>query len=171
MFLFVENTIFNVKKIVTVEIDKNVPTQVNYYLSDGALLEEDTNTEADAKAKLTDLLDQDSFIKVRDDKLVNLIYIKNVKEDVINENTLVYTFYKGIDALVKEKFKTKKELDDKIDAIKTQLEEINSGSGSGEGGDVDLTPYLKKSVAEETYAKKADVDASLGDIESLLGGI
>lgn len=170
MFLFVEDTIFNVKKIVTVEIDKDVPTQVNYYLSDGALLEEDAGTEADAKAKLTNLLDQNSFIKVRDDKLVNLIYIKNVKEDVINENTLVYTFYKGIDALVKEKFKTQKELNDKIAEIKTQLEEMNSG-GSGEGGDVDLTPYLKKSVAEATYAKITDVDASLGDIESLLGGI
>lgn len=48
---------------------------------------------------------------------------------------------------------------------------MDFGGGSGEGGTVDLTPYLKKTVAEETYAKKTDIDASLGDIESLLGGI
>lgn len=48
---------------------------------------------------------------------------------------------------------------------------MDFGGGSGEGGTVDLTSYLKKTVAEETYAKKTDIDASLGDIESLLGGI
>lgn len=155
MFLFVENIIFDIKKIVTVEIDKDILSQVNYYLSDGALLEESMETNEEAKNRLVELEDQSSFIKVRDNKLVNLIHIKSVKLDVINENTLVYVFYNGIDALVKEKFKTKEELNDKIETIKTQLEEMNSGSGnSGEGGSVDLTPYLKKSEAEKTYAKK-----------------
>lgn len=184
MFLFVENIIFDVRKIVTVEIDKDILSQINYYLCDGALLEETMETDEEAKNRLTELEDQSSFIKVRDDKLVNLIYIKSVKLDVINENTLVYTFYKGIDALVKEKFKTKEELDDKIEAVKTQLEEMNSdGGNSGEGGSVDLTPYLKKSEAEKTYAKKINipditglaskeyVDGLVGNIEDLLGGI
>ncbi len=126
MFLFVEDTIFNVKKIVTVEIDKEVLTQVNYYLSDGALLKEEMETEDDAKAKLTELSNQSSFIKVREDKLVNLIHIKNVKKDIINENTLVYTFYKGNDALVKERFDNEQKLNEKIELIKAQLNKVNA---------------------------------------------
>lgn len=130
MFLFVEDTIFNVKKIVTVEIDKEVLTQVNYYLSDGALLKEEMETEAEAKVRITELEAESSFIKVREDKLVNLMYIKNVKPDIINENTLVYTFYKSNDAIVKEKFENEQKLNDKIELIKTQLTKMNAEESS-----------------------------------------
>lgn len=169
MFISVGNRILNGKRVTTIEVDRDTPSEVNYYFNDGGMIKEELKTSEEASERLESLGEDKIFIATNDERLVNAMYIQNVEIDFINKKRVVYYLYGG--APVKELYKTETAAKEALESIKSKLETMDFGGGSGEGGTVDLTPYLKKTVAEATYAKKTDVEASLGDIESLLGGI
>lgn len=157
------------KELLLLKLIEIPPSEINYYFNDGGMIKEEFKTSEEASERLESLGEDKTFIATNDERLVNAMYIQNVEIDFINKKRVVYYLYGG--APVKELYKTETAAKEALESIKSKLEAMDFGGGSGEGGTVDLTPYLKKTVAEETYAKKTDIDASLGDIESLLGGI
>lgn len=191
MFISVGNRILNGKRITTIEVDRDTPSEINYYFNDGGMIKEEFKTSEEASERLESLGEDKTFIATNDERLVNAMYIQNVEIDFINKKRVVYYLYGG--APVKELYKTETAAKEALESIKSKLEAMDFGGGSGEGGTVDLTPYLKKTVADETYAKKSEipsvptkvseltndqdfttktyVDGLVGDIESLLGGI
>lgn len=171
MFISVGNRILNGKRITTIEVDRDTPSEINYYFNDGGMIKEEFKTSEEASERLESLGEDKTFIATNDERLVNAMYIQNVEIDFINKKRVVYYLYGG--APVKELYKTEAAAKEALESIKSKLETMDFGGGSGEGETVDLTPYLKKSVAEETYAKIESIPdisglASKEDIQSFI---
>ena len=190
MFIDVENSVFNgilnSKKVTTIEVDRDTPSEINYLFSDGGIIKEKFSDEVEPIDKINDILDGTNFIATNDNRIINPMYIHTVKKDVINPSRIIFVLYGG--APVKEVFENEDAADVAFEEIKFILEHMSEGGGGG--GEGDLSQYLKKDVAERTYAKiksvptktsditndsdfttKTYVDGIVGDVERLLGGI
>lgn len=153
MFIAVDNGILNMKRVTTIEIDRDTPSEINYLFNDGGIIKEKFDSEENAQTKFDELAENTIFLQTNDERLVNSMYIKDVEKDFINNKRLVYVLYNG--APVKETYNSETEVDSALETLKSTLESM--GEGGGEGSSVDLTPYLKKTDAERTYAKIADI--------------
>lgn len=172
MFISVGNRILNGKRITTIEVDRDTPSEINYYFNDGGMIKEEFKTSEEASERLESLGEDKTFIVTNDERLINAMYIQDVQIDFINQKRVAYYLYGG--APVKELYETEKAAQEALESAKTKLESMNFGGGSGESGaTIDLTPYLKKSVADETYAKIEEIPdisglASQEDIKSFI---
>lgn len=153
MFIAVDNGILNMKRVTTVEIDRDTPSEVNYLFNDGGIIKEKFDSEENAQTKFDELAENTIFLQTNDERLVNSMYIKDVEKDFINNKRLVYVLYNG--APVKETYNSETEVDSALETLKSTLESM--GEGGGEGGSVDLTPYLKKTDAASTYVPKTEL--------------
>ena len=147
MFIAVDNGILNMKRVTTVEIDRDTPSEINYLFNDGGIIKEKFDSEENAQTKFDELAENTIFLQTNDERLVNSMYIKDVEKDFINNKRLVYVLYNG--APVKETYNSETEVDSALETLKSTLESM--GEGGGEGSSVDLTPYLKKTDAASTY--------------------
>ena len=93
MFINVENAIFqgifNSKKITTIEVDRDTTLEINYLFSDGAIVKEIFENEDETFAKMQKIEKDSNFIATNDNRLVNPLYISNVKKDIINPNRII----------------------------------------------------------------------------------
>lgn len=153
MFIAVDNGILNMKRVTTVEIDRDTPSEINYLFNDGGIIKEKFDSEENAQTKFDELAENTIFLQTNDERLVNSMYIKDVEKDFINNKRLVYVLYNG--APVKETYNSETEVDSALETLKSTLESM--GEGGGEGGSVDLTPYLKKTDAASTYVPKTEL--------------
>lgn len=153
MFIAVDNGILNMKRVTTVEIDRDTPSEINYLFNDGGIIKEKFDSEENAQTKFDELAENTIFLQTNDKRLVNSMYIKDVEKDFINNKRLVYVLYNG--APVKETYNSETEVDSALETLKSTLESM--GEGGGEGGSVDLTPYLKKTDAASTYVPKTEL--------------
>lgn len=153
MFISVNDKILNIKRVTTIEIDRDTPTEINYLFNDGGYIKQKFKTNNDALNKFNAIAENTMLIETNDKRLINSMYIRNVEKSLINPKKLVYELYGG--APVKESYKNESAVDSALSAIKTKLETIDFGGNSGET--VDLTPYLKTEDAEKTYVKVNDM--------------
>lgn len=153
MFIAVDNGILNMKRVTTIEIDRDTPSEINYLFNDGEIIKEKFDSEENAQTKFDELAENTIFLQTNDERLVNSMYIKDVEKDFINNKRLVYVLYNG--APVKETYNSETEVDSALETLKSTLESM--GEGGGEGGSIDLTPYLKKTDAASTYVPKTEL--------------
>lgn len=153
MFIAVDNGILNMKRVTTIEIDRDTQSEINYLFNDGGIIKEKFDSEENAQTKFDELAENTIFLQTNDERLVNSMYIKDVEKDFINNKRLVYVLYNG--APVKETYNSETEVDSALETLKSTLESM--GEGGGEGSSVDLTPYLKKTDAASTYVPKTEL--------------
>lgn len=149
MFIAVDNGILNMKRVTTVEIDRDTPTEINYLFNDGAIIKEKFDTKENAEIKFNKLGKNQTFIKTNDKRLVNSMYIKDVEKDFLNNKRLVYVLYNG--APVKTTYQSEAEVDSNLKTLKETLETMSEGSS------MDLTAYLTKAEATKNYVGKAEL--------------
>ena len=154
MFIAVDNGILNMKRVTTVEIDRDTPSEINYLFNDGGIIKEKFDSEENAQTKFDELAENTIFLQTNDERLVNSMYIKDVEKDFINNKRLVYVLYNG--APVKETYNSETEVDSALETLKSTLESM--GEGGGEGGSIDLTPYLKKTDAARCWRQSGTGD-------------
>lgn len=148
MFTTFDDGVLNLKRVTTIEIDKDTASEINYLFNDGGLVKEKFENDEMALAKFTILADINLFIPTNDNKLINSMYIKDIEQDLLNEKKLVYVLYGG--APVKEVYNSSEEVLAAIEALKVTLESI--GDTTEDETTIDLTPYLKKIEASSIYA-------------------
>lgn len=149
MFIAVDNGVLNMKRVTTVEIDRDTPTEINYLFNDGAIIKEKFDTKENAEIKFNKLGENQIFIKTNDKRLVNSMYIKDVEKDFLNNKRLVYVLYNG--APVKTTYQSEAEVDSNLKTLKETLETMSEGSS------MDLTAYLTKAEATKNYVGKAEL--------------
>lgn len=139
MFIDVEDSVFNgilnSKKVTTIEIDRDTPSEINYLFSDGGIIKEKFENETKALEKLEFIADGAGFIATNDNRLVNPMYIQTVKKDVINEKRIEIVLYNGMP--VKERFENIDERNSAYEELKELLESLSEGGGGGgEGAEI-----------------------------------
>ena len=149
MFIAVDNGVLNMKRVTTVEIDRDTPTEINYLFNDGAIIKEKFDTKENAEIKFNKLGENQTFIKTNDKRLVNSMYIKDVEKDFLNNKRLVYVLYNG--APVKTTYQSEAEVDSNLKTLKETLETMSEVSS------MDLTAYLTKAEATKNYVGKAEL--------------
>lgn len=149
MFIAVDNGVLNMKRVTTVEIDRDTPTEINYLFNDGAIIKEKFDTKENAEIKFNKLGENQTFVKTNDKRLVNSMYIKDVEKDFLNNKRLVYVLYNG--APVKTTYQSEAEVDSNLKTLKETLETMSEVSS------MDLTAYLTKAEATKNYVGKAEL--------------
>lgn len=157
MFILVDDGVLNIKRVTTIEIDRDTTSEINYLFNDGAIIKEKFDNEIEALAKFEVLTEENLFIKTNDNRLINAMYIKNIEKDLLNSKRLVYVLYNG--APVKETYLNESEVDSALNTLKIELESI--GDKNEDEVAVDLTPYLKKVEANTTYATQTALTEGL----------
>lgn len=159
MFINVENAIFqgifNSKKITTIEVDRDTTLEINYLFSDGAIVKEIFENEDETFAKMQKIEKDSNFIATNDNRLVNPLYISNVKKDIINPNRIIIFLYGG--APVKELYGSEKLANIAYEEIKKKLEAMTDER-------IDINQYLKIEDAEKEFAKESDVPTKVSQL-------
>ena len=159
MFINVENAIFqgifNSKKITTIEVDRDTTLEINYLFSDGAIVKEIFENEDETFAKMQKIKKDSNFIATNDNRLVNPLYISNVKKDIINPNRIIIFLYGG--APVKELYGSEELANIAYEEIKKKLEAMTDER-------IDINQYLKIEDAEKEFAKESDVPTKVSQL-------
>lgn len=159
MFINVENAIFqgifNSKKITTIEVDRDTTLEINYLFSDGAIVKEIFENEDETFAKMQKIEKDSNFIATNDNRLVNPLYISNVKKDIINTNRIIIFLYGG--APVKELYGSEELANIAYEEIKKKLEAMTDER-------IDINEYLKIEDAEKEFAKESDVPTKVSQL-------
>lgn len=159
MFINVENAIFqgifNSKKITTIEVDRDTTLEINYLFSDGAIVKEIFENEDETFAKIQKIEKDSNFIATNDNRLVNPLYISNVKKDIINPNRIIIFLYGG--APVKELYGSEELANIAYEEIKKKLEAMTDER-------IDINQYLKIEDAEKEFAKESDVPTKVSQL-------
>lgn len=159
MFINVENAIFqgifNSKKITTIEVDRDTTLEINYLFSDGAIVKEIFENEDETFAKMQKIEKDSNFIATNDNRLVNPLYISNVKKDIINPNRIIIFLYGG--APVKELYGSEELANIAYEEIKKKLEAMTDER-------IDINQYLKIEDAEKEFAKESDVPTKVSQL-------
>lgn len=159
MFINVENAIFqgifNSKKITTIEVDRDTTLEINYLFSDGAIVKEIFENEDETFAKMQKIEKDSNFIATNDNRLVNPLYISNVKKDIINTNRIIIFLYGG--APVKELYGSEELANIAYEEIKKKLEAMTDER-------IDINEYLKIEDAEKEFAKESDIPTKVGQL-------
>ena len=159
MFINVENAIFqgifNSKKITTIEVDRDTTLEINYLFSDGAIVKEIFENEDETFAKMQKIEKDSNFIATNDNRLVNPLYISNVKKDIINPNRIIIFLYGG--APVKELYGSEELANIAYEEIKKKLEAMTDER-------IDINEYLKIEDAEKEFAKESDVPTKVSQL-------
>lgn len=159
MFINVENAIFqgifNSKKITTIEVDRDTTLEINYLFSDGAIVKEIFENEDETFAKMQKIEKDSNFIATNDNRLVNPLYISNVKKDIINPNRIIIFLYGG--APVKELYGSEELANIAYEEIKKKLEAMTDER-------IDINQYLKIEDAEKEFAKESDVPIKVSQL-------
>ena len=159
MFINVENSIFqgifNSKKITTIEVDRDTTLEINYLFSDGAIVKEIFENEDETFAKMQKIEKDSNFIATNDNRLVNPLYISNVKKDIINPNRIIIFLYGG--APVKELYGSEELANIAYEEIKKKLEAMTDER-------IDINQYLKIEDAEKEFAKESDVPTKVSQL-------
>lgn len=159
MFINVENAIFqgifNSKKITTIEVDRDTTLEINYLFSDGAIVKEIFENEDETFAKMQKIEKDSNFIATNDNRLVNPLYISNVKKDIINTNRIIIFLYGG--APVKELYGSEELANIAYEEIKKKLEAMTDER-------IDINQYLKIEDAEKEFAKESDVPTKVSQL-------
>ena len=133
MFLSVNNNILNEKRITTIEVDRDTPSEVNYLFSDGGIVKEKFKNHIESVKKLQIIVEaHHHFWETGDERLVNIIYIEDIVQDKINPKRLMYILYKG--APVKVLYNSEADVKAEVRELKKKLEDLRHGTGSGSGG-------------------------------------
>lgn len=136
MFLSVNNNILNEKRITTIEVDRDTPSELNYLFNDGGIVKEKFTSHTASVRKLKSIVEaHHHFLETKDERLVNIFYIEDIVQDKINPKRLIYILYKG--APVKVLYNNESDVKVKIQELKKKLEELrhNSGGSGGTGSD------------------------------------
>ena len=159
MFINVENAIFqgifNSKKITTIEVDRDTTLEINYLFSDGAIVKEIFENEDETFAKMQKIEKDSNFIATNDNRLVNPLYISNVKKDIINPNRIIIFLYGG--APVKELYGSEELANIAYEEIKKKLEAMTDER-------IDINEYVKIEDAEKEFAQGSDVPTKVGQL-------
>lgn len=138
MFWLVNNKILNEKRITTIEVDRDTPSEINYLFNDGGITKEKFKTKEEALRKMKLVGGCKIFLHTTDNRLVNINYIKDVEQDRINPKRIDYILYNG--APVKELLTSEAAVVKKVEEVKTQLESIKHNHGDGTGSEGDYEP-------------------------------
>lgn len=153
MLYFKESLI--VKKITTIEVDRDTTLEINYLFSDGAIVKEIFENEDETFAKMQKIEKDSNFIATNDNRLVNPLYISNVKKDIINPNRIIIFLYGG--APVKELYGSEELANIAYEEIKKKLEAMTDER-------IDINQYLKIEDAEKEFAKESDVPTKVSQL-------
>lgn len=152
MFLLVNNKILNVKRVTTIEIDRDTPSEINYLFCDGGYIKERFNSEELALAKFNDNAKNKSFISTSDKRLINHSFIKDILQDSINTKRIVYVIYNG--APLKELLESEDAVIAKVESLKGTLSTIED---SGISEPTDLSNYYTKTESDGKFATELDL--------------
>lgn len=152
MFLLVNNKLLNVKRVTTIEIDRDTPSEINYLFCDGGYIKERFNSEELALAKFNDNAKNKSFISTSDKRLINHSFIKDILQDSINAKRIVYVIYNG--APLKELLESEDAVTAKVESLKGTLSTIED---SGISEPTDLSNYYTKAESDGKFATELDL--------------
>lgn len=152
MFLLVNNKLLNVKRVTTIEIDRDTPSEINYLFCDGGYIKERFNSEELALAKFNDNAKNKSFISTSDKRLINHSFIKDILQDSINAKRIVYVIYNG--APLKELLESEDAVTAKVEGLKSTLSTIED---SGISEPTDLSNYYTKAESDGKFATELDL--------------
>lgn len=152
MFLLVNNKLLNIKRVTTIEVDRDTPSEINYLFCDGGYIKERFNSEELALAKFNDNAKNKSFISTSDKRLINHSFIKDVLQDSINPKRIVYVIYNG--APLKELLESESAVTAKVESLKSTLSAIED---SGISEPTDLSNYYTKEESDGKFATELDL--------------
>ena len=152
MFLLVNNKLLNIKRVTTIEIDRDTPSEINYLFCDGGYIKERFDSEELALAKFNDNTKNKSFISTSDKRLINHSFIKDVLQDSINPKRIVYVIYNG--APLKELLESESAVTAKVESLKSTLSAIED---SGISEPTDLSNYYTKEESDGKFATELDL--------------
>lgn len=147
MFISVNSKVVSEKRITTIEVDRDTPTEVNFYLNDGGSIKEKFETCEEASIRVKSLGEKhEIFIATNDERLVSVVYIKDVTKDFINPRRMQYILYHG--APVKELYGSIEEVEEAIEATKEKLKSLKHcfGDGAGDIGGESGSASLEKTI-------------------------
>lgn len=152
MFLLVNNKLLNIKRVTTIEVDRDTPSEINYLFCDGGYIKERFDSEELALAKFNDNAKNKSFISTSDKRLINHSFIKDVLQDSINPKRIVYVIYNG--APLKELLESESAVTAKVESLKSTLSAIED---SGISEPTDLSNYYTKEESDGKFATELDL--------------
>lgn len=137
MFISVNNEILNEKNIVTIEVDRDTPKEINYLFLGTGYLKEKLKDHATAQKRLKELAECGLFMETNDERLVNIMHIRSIDQDLINPKRMIFNLYKGVP--VKVIYSSKQEAAEKVKETRKILADMlhnHGGTGSaGSSGD------------------------------------
>ncbi len=130
MFISVnDNNIINKKRVTTIEIDRDTPNEINYLFKGIGYFKEKLPTHEAAQERLEELAKESGlFIETNDERLVNIMYVKSIEQDLINPKRMIFYLYEGVP--VKTTYENKEVARLMVNATREKLTEmLNNPSG------------------------------------------
>lgn len=158
MFISVNNEILNENRITTVEVDRDTPKEINYLYKDNGYYKEKLATHVAAQKRLKEVAACGLFIETNDERLVNILYIRSIEQDIINPKRMIFNLYNGIP--IKTLYSSKQEATKMVKDMRAKLAAMLHNHGGGSGGGI--TPStgggLIQSASKDDFPTVGDED-------------
>ncbi len=119
MFISVNNEILNENVITTVEVDRDTPKEINYLYKGSGFYKEKLGSHDAAKKRLKEVAACGLFIETNDERLVNIMYIRSIEQDIINPKRMIFNLYNGVP--IKTLYSSKDEAKKQVKEMREKL--------------------------------------------------